>query len=47
MRPRKSKNRASSRAATAVVVMRLYIADGAPNSGNGNGSSGKRVRNGR
>jgi len=31
MRPRKSKSRGSSRA-TAVVVMRLYIADGAPNS---------------
>jgi circadian clock protein KaiB len=32
MRPKKSKSRASSRAVTAVVVMRLYIADGAPNS---------------
>ena len=31
MRPRKSKSRGSSRA-KAVVVMRLYIADGAPNS---------------
>jgi circadian clock protein KaiB len=31
MRPRKSKSRGSSRA-TAVVVMRLYIADGALNS---------------
>jgi circadian clock protein KaiB len=32
MRPKKSKNRGSSRAVTAVVVMRLYVADGAPNS---------------
>ena len=32
MRPRKAKNRKAGPALTAVVVMRLYIAAGAPNS---------------
>jgi circadian clock protein KaiB len=32
MRPKKAKNRRSGRAVMAIVVMRLYIADGAPNS---------------
>jgi len=32
MRPKKAKNRRSSPAVVAVVVMRLYIADNAPNS---------------
>jgi circadian clock protein KaiB len=32
MRPRKAKSRTSGPAVTTVVVMRLYIADAAPNS---------------